>query len=569
MEKFHYYVYGREVTVHSDHQPLKAIIKKPLHKASPRLQLMLLRLSKYSIDIEFVPGKNMYIADTLSRAYSDPPRSTPSVEDEDVELRVHSLVAQLPLSDSRVKQFRDAVAQDEVLQSIIAIYRDGWPVHKWQLPAHVRPYWPIHEDIYEVEGLLFVGDKLLVPETLRGEMLDKIHQTHMGMEKCKARAREILYWPGMTNDIEEAVKNCPTCAKFRRANQREPMIPHQVPGRPWSKVGADIFTLDGKDFMVVVDYYSKYPEVVSMPDKTGATVVRKLKSIFARHGVPDTFVSDNMPFASRHMCQFSREWEFDLVTSSPTYPRSNGLSERFVQTMKHLFRKAAEEQRDPYRALLDYRNTPIAGLNSSPAQLLMSRRLKSNLPTHSNLLKPKVVLGAESALQERQRKQESYYNRGTKPLPDIAPGDTVRIRQPDNTWRPAIVKEKYWTPRSNVVQTSDGQTYRRNRQHLMKTNEPPMQFHTDTEDINLEPYIQAGPSVPASIATPVRAESSQTPIRQQSPAVSVPNTPMQTPMPNTPQSARVVQPNSPAVTRSRTSGRMVRPPPRFNDYVLK
>ena len=537
VEKFHHYVYGHQTTVHSDHKPLEAIIKKPLHKASPRLQLMLLRLLKYRIEIVFVPGKLMHIADALSRAYSDPPDSPSQNKSEEMELRVHNVITHLPMSEQKILLMREATAQDEALQAVISVCKTGWPVHKWSLKPLVRPYWPIHDDIHEVEGLVFVGDKLLIPSSLRGEMLNKIHETHLGMEKCKARARELLYWPGMTNDIEELV---------RRANQREPMIPHQVPERPWSKVAADIFTLDGRDYMVVVDYYSKYPEVVTMPDKTGTTVVRKLKAIFARHGVPDTFMSDNMPFASRNMIQFAKEWEFQLVTSSPTYPRSNGLSERFVQTVKSLFKKAAEEQRDPYKALLDFRNTPIAGLNSSPAQLLMSRRLKSNLPTHSNLLQPNVVLGAKSALQERQMKQESYYNRGTKPLPDITPGETVRLKQ-GKVWQPVVVSERHRNPRSHVVQSGDGQMYRRNRQHLQKTREPPMQVqhHNDSEDINPPPYEPAGQSLPA---TPTRAE-----VRQQTPAVAIP-----LPTPAVPM----------MMTRSRTSGRIIRPPPKLRDYVL-
>jgi hypothetical protein len=572
MEKFHYYVYGREVTVHSDHQPLKAIIKKPLHKASPRLQLMLLRLSKYSIDIEFVPGKYMHIADTLSRAYSDLAGSK-HLEDEEMDLRVHCLVTQLPLSAGRVQQFREAIVQDEVLQAVIAFCKDGWPIHKWQLPVQVRPYWAIHHDLYEVEGLIFVGHKLLVPETLRGEMLDKIHQTHMGMEKCKARAREILYWPGMTHDIEEIVKNCPTCAKFRRANPREPLHPHDVPSRPWSKLGADIFTLDGDDYLLVVDYYSKYPEVVTLPDKTGKTVVQKLKAIFARHGVPDTFMSDNMPFASRHMVQFAQDWEFDLVTSSPTYARSNGQSERFVQTIKSLFKKAAEEQKCPYKALLDYRNTPIVGLNSSPAQLLMSRRLKSNLPTHNELLQPSVVVGAKSALQERSKKQEHYYNRGTKPLPSLKPGETVRVRQ-GNLWQPARVEEKHWTPRSYMVRTPDGQLYRRNRQHLSTSHGPPVVIQHHADETEIPPPVETSENVPITPPTPlVRNEPPNTPVVSlpatpkvnHSPVTQVQNTP-----PHTPGGPVIPKNCSPVVSapKTRTSGRVVRQSVKLRDYVV-
>ena len=222
-------------------------------------------------------------------------------------------------------------------------------------------------------------------------MLQKIYETHLGMEKCKSRAREIMYWPGMSCDIEEIVSRCKVCAKYQPNNQREPMIPHEVPNRPWSKLGADIFTYGSNDHLVVVDYFSKYPEVVSLPDKTAATVIRKLETIFSRHGVPGIFMSDNMPFASREMKQFANEWGFKLITSSPTYPRSNGLSERYVQTVKQLLRKAHKEGKSPHRALLDYRTSPVAGTKYSPSQLLMSRRFKGTLPVKEELLQPKKL----------------------------------------------------------------------------------------------------------------------------------------------------------------------------------
>ena len=169
------------------------------------------------------------------------------------------------------------------------------------------------------------------------------------------------------------------------------MPPHPVPERPWQKVGVDIFTFQRKDYLLVVDYYSKYPEIAHLPDKTASTVVLQLKEIFARHGIPEEMTSDNMPFSSRKMSEFAEEWKFSQSTSSPHYAQSNGQAERAIQTVKNMLRKANEAGTDPYVALLQYRNTPVAGCDYSPAQMLFSRSLRTKLPVAAEQLIPAIV----------------------------------------------------------------------------------------------------------------------------------------------------------------------------------
>ena len=140
-----------------------------------------------------------------------------------------------------------------------------------------------------------------------------------------------------------------------------------------------------------MDYYSKYPEIERLTSKTAVGVIGALKSIMARHGIPDKLVSDNMSFGSAAFRQFAHDWGFIVTMSSPRYPQSNGQSERFVQTAKNYLKKAYSDGKDVFIALLEYRNTPIAGISASPAQLLMSRRLKAKLPVISSLLQPAVV----------------------------------------------------------------------------------------------------------------------------------------------------------------------------------
>ena len=150
-----------------------------------------------------------------------------------------------------------------------------------------------------------------------------------------------------------------------------------------------------------------------------------MKSMYAWHGIPDEVIADNMPFSSKEFHQFVKDWGFEVTTSSPRYPQSNGMSERAIQTIKKLLRKAFEDENDPYIALLEYRNTPVSGLKESPAQLLMSRMLKSKLPSTVSLLKPQGVHNAYDKLKEHRDKQKMYYNHGVKWLPEIKPHATV------------------------------------------------------------------------------------------------------------------------------------------------
>ena len=145
-------------------------------------------------------------------------------------------------------------------------------------------------------------------------------------------------------------------------------MPHDVPDRPWSKIGADIFFFGGRPNLVVVDYFSKYPEVCCLQTSTASCVIEHLKPIYARHGIPDILMPFShaicMPFASSEMRTFAVEWDFEIKPSSPEYPQSNGQSERMIGTVKQLMRKALEESKDIHLALLEYRNTPVAGLST-------------------------------------------------------------------------------------------------------------------------------------------------------------------------------------------------------------
>jgi len=242
-----------------------------------------------------------------------------------------------------------------------------------------------------------------------------------------------------------------------------------------------------------VDYFSNFSEIDFLMDTKAETVIGKLKAQFARHGIPDIVFSDNGPqFACEKFKDFATEWQFTHVTSSPAYPQSNGKVENAVKTLKSLIIKAQKDNRDPYMAILEFRNTPTQAVGVSPAQRLFSRRTKTFLPTRASLLKPEVcdynVLAAKTECYKAKMKENYDHKAMLRPLSELVPGDTVRV-QPlktgDKEWVPGVIEGSADdSGRSYTVKTPRS-VLRRNRRHLRKTREPVPKTLRDNEELEL------------------------------------------------------------------------------------
>ena len=182
------------------------------------------------------------------------------------------------------------------------------------------------------------------------------------------------------------VEQCDICRK-ERPNPAEPMIPTDSPPHPFHAIGMDLFEYKGSQYLLVVDYLSRYPEVAKLENTTSSAVICHLKPMFARHGVPANSRLDNgLQFTSDLFAEFAKACDFQHITSNPRYPQSNGEAERMVKTVKEMLKKAE----DPYLALLSYRTTPLSH-GWSPSQILMGRQLRSNVPTVESRLLPAAV----------------------------------------------------------------------------------------------------------------------------------------------------------------------------------
>ena len=131
------------------------------------------------------------------------------------------------------------------------------------------------------------GPRLIIPSSIRLEILDRIHDGHQGIVKCRRRTKDSVWWPGLGKQLEEMVTNCCKCINLQKPNS-EPMILSAVPERAWQVLGTDFFSLNGRSYLLVMDYYSRFFEIsILLASQKTSESIRALKSIFARHGIPD------------------------------------------------------------------------------------------------------------------------------------------------------------------------------------------------------------------------------------------------------------------------------------------
>ena len=229
-----------------------------------------------------------------------------------------------------------------------------------------------------------------------------------------------------------------------------------------------------------------------------------MKSIMARHGLPSVVVSDNGPqFSSREFRQFAMQYGFKHVTSSPEYPQSNGKADKAVQIVKRLLKKAKENYEDPYLALLNYRASPLSGSDRSPGEISMNRKLRTKLPSaeeHVTMHKLPYI------------KQKRYYDHGSNQLKPLETTDTVRVRG-DGVWSEKAQVLARVAPNSYLVELERGRRLRRNRRHLLKTQERFVPVHDDDDDREKEVCVDhpsggATASTNQSAVTPEVAQSS-------------------------------------------------------------
>ncbi|EZA47538.1 hypothetical protein X777_16207 [Ooceraea biroi] len=330
----------------------------------------------------------------------------------------------------------------------------------------MKPYFSYYDKLSVNEGVIMFGPRVLMPKEQRKEALEALHLGHQGIIKCRNRANSSLWWPGISRDIKQKIKQCRVCAEHR-PNRPEPLLPSKFPDYPWEVVAMDLFKFKDNWYLLVTDYYSRYPELYKVRNMTASVIIQCLTDCFARHGILFIVRSDNGPqfdpLKTREFINFTNKFNFTHITSSPHYPKSNGFIEVMVKTMK----LSLEKTGDMHLFFMEYRLTPLE-CGFTPSELLMGRKIRSLLPIHPDNLTPvlidrKVLLHRENVRIQRQKTNhdEKHY---TKESIALKEGDEVWIKDV-RMW--GVVKAKCKEPRSFVINCAKGD-YRRTRSQLVK-----------------------------------------------------------------------------------------------------
>ena len=474
MEKFHYFLYGKQFTLETNQKPLVSIYRKHMVEISPRIQRLIVRSFPYQpFDAQYRKGMEIPLADALSRVTLTP------VEEDGIQLpivAVNLITSNLPVSSTEIELIHEETSNDPTLTLLRHYIHMGWPIDHRMLPQELHTFWNYREDLSMENGLITKGVRLLIPSTLRRKVLEQIHDGHLGIEKCMLKARDSVFWPGISNDIHETVEKCGICQASSRAAKPVGNV-SDMPPHAWHTLGTDLFYWNKIDYLVIGDYFSKYLIVRRLPNSSTHAVIKELGLVFTELGRPFILRSGNGPcYSSREFHNFLSFYQVDHITSSPHYPQSNGFAEALVGITKKLMEKSVKEGKLWNYGLLQYRTTPISSTLPSPLEMLTGRRPHLTLPQ----LPSSVGKNMETSRihQELLRRQPNSTSTGAM---DLEPGQLVFVKEMNgNIWRTATVDQPAAEPDSYWVIFPDNSILRRTRS-MIKPRSQPSHFKLQAE----------------------------------------------------------------------------------------
>jgi hypothetical protein len=495
-----------------DHQALVTILDKYTLDAveNPKLQRLKERLSPFVFSTIWRKGRSHSIPDALSRAPVNDPSPDDEIANDDVqsfarrvvirqvssiqqatdEMEEDGIDVESHLSDPMLDELRAVAESDPDYVELMAAISTGFRTPRNQTALGVRQYWSVREELSVDDGLVLFGRRIVIPRPARRELIKKLHAAHQGIVRMKRRARQTVFWPGMSNDITLWVESCQACQERLPHQQKEPLMRDPLPTRVFEDVSADLFQVGSLHVLVYADRLSGWPIVHQWRhDPSAREVTQAVIENFVDLGVPVRLRSDNGPQFEAHSFQTKlSQWGVAWGSSTPHYPQSNGHAEAAVAAMKDLVTKISSHgdiTSDEFaRGMLEFRNTPREN-GKSPAEMVFGHPLRSIIPAHRTAYAPHW----RSAMEGRDRQTaidaevKFRYDEHARPLAPLSLGTHVRVREPKTKlWDKVGVVVSIGRYRSYRIKFASGSVLWRNRRFLRpmvavpETNEQPA-FH--------------------------------------------------------------------------------------------
>ena len=527
LEQTRYFTLGCEkLIVITDHKPITKIFgDKALDDiTNPRIFSMKQRTLPWKFTPVYLPGKGNHFADAASRY--------PAQEDDDDMPTFRETVAALRMygdpddyedvtEETIAAVFRGATqtteavswemvkeesAKDTTVQDLIKLIKGGFPEECSELQGALKQFWQFREQLWIGDDVVFKGDQILIPLALRPAILEVLGSAHQGEVAMNDRAREILFWPGITNDIRAVKRNCMACWVSAPSQPRSEPVESLIPTVPFEMIVADYFQTAGHYYLVVGDRLSDWTETMKIKvgtDEAGANgLINGLRRLWGTFGVPEVITSDGGPEFSAHATkEFLRKWNVRHHVSSAHNPEGNGRAELAVKSTKRLILENlgpnGSLDTDRYlKAILMKRNTRTPGSNLSPAEILFGKKLSDAMPKipkhimvmQNSTFRPQWRQGwkaKEEAMRIRYAENVERLGAKAKKLPELDPGAQVIIQNqygshPKKWDRTGRVVEKQGYGQYIVKVHGSGRLTRRNRQFLRAFNNNPMRGVTKT-----------------------------------------------------------------------------------------
>ena len=382
-------------------------------------------------------------------------------------ITVHILLSAHPQDtfSRKLDRLRKSTAQDNQLTRLSCYINTGFPCEKKNLPTDLQEFWNYRDTLSIENGLLTCGSRIIVPHEMRAEMLQYIHKGHQGKERCLLRARNTVFWPKITYDIQELIERCIICQEHGKS-QSIIGTTQEFPPFPWHTLATDIFYWKRMYFLIVADVFSKYFLVRKLANSSSAVVCAEIATIVTELGLCHIIRSDNGPcYNSKEFQQLLQGYNITHQTSSPHHPRSNVFVERMVGVTKKLMDKAGSEGKPWISGLYEYRVTPQSGSIASPLQLITQ-----HTPREKDLPQLLSTLGAQEMYETHQELIRRQQHKPEKNYIELTPGMAVWVQHRQNTsWEPATVvsqssSNSYWIMQENG--TDQPRVYRTTRSML-------------------------------------------------------------------------------------------------------